>query len=157
MTHRERLLRTLRGEPVDRVPDYEFGAWAQTIARWHKEGMPQEYNSIDHFFHTDNMEYGPSPGVHIGLLPGFEYKVLEEKGDHIIVQDGDGAIAEMLRPELGASIPKYLRYAIETRKDWERIRDERLNPETPGRIPENLDELCKRSLDADYPLSLIHI
>ena len=154
MTHRERLLRTLRGEPVDRVPDYEFGAWAQTIARWHKEGMPQEYDSIDRFFHTDNTEYGPSPHVHIGLLPGFEYKVLEEKGDHIIVQDGDGAIAEMLRPELGASIPKYLRYAIETKKDWERIREERLNPETPGRIPENLDELCKRSLEADYPITV---
>lgn len=154
MTHRERLLRTLRGEPVDRVPDYEFGAWQQTIDRWHKEGMPPDCNSIDQYFHTDNVEYGPSPHVNIGLLPPFEYKVLEERGDHLIVQDGDGAIAEILRPELGASIPRYLRFAIETREDWERIRDERLNPETPGRIPPNLDELCKLSFDADYPITI---
>lgn len=158
MTHRERLLRTLRFETVDRVPDYEFGAWDQTINRWHKEGLPQEYagvwGAINSYFHTDDTEYGPSPWVNIGLLPGFEYKVLEEKGDHITIQDGDGAIAEMIRPELGASIPRYIKYAIETRKDWEKIRDEKLNPDTPGRIPNNLDELCKKTLDADYPIGL---
>lgn len=158
MTHRERLLRTLRFETVDRVPDYEFGAWDQTINRWHKEGLPQEYTgvwgAINSYFHTDDTEYGPSPWVNIGLLPGFEYKVLEEKGDHITIQDGDGAIAEMIRPELGASIPRYIRYAIETRKDWEKIRDEKLNPDTPGRIPDNLDELCRKTFDADYPTGL---
>jgi hypothetical protein len=158
MTHRERLLRTLRFQPVDRVPDYEFGAWQQTIDRWRKEGLPEEcdgvWSAINQYFHTDDTEYGPGPWLHMGLLPGFEYKVLEEKGDHIVVQDGDGAIAEMVRPELGASIPKYLRYAIETRKDWEKIRDERLNPDTPGRVPENIDELCKLTFDADYPIGI---
>ena len=158
MTHRERLLRTLRFQPVDRVPDYEFGAWQQTIDRWHKEGLPEEcggvWSAINQYFHTDDTEYGPGPWLHTGLLPGFEYKVLEEKGDHIVVQDGDGAIAEMVRPELGASIPRYLRYAIETREDWEKIRDERLNPNTPGRVPENIDELCKLTFDADYPIGI---
>jgi hypothetical protein len=158
MTHRERLLRTFRHEPVDRVPDYEFGAWEQTVRRWHKEGLPAEregvWQAINQYFHTDDTEYGPGPWVNIGLLPGFEYKVLEEKGDHIVVQDGDGAVAEMMRPELGASIPHYLRYAIETRQDWEKIRDEKLDPDTPGRIPDNLDELCKLTYDADYPIGI---
>ena len=158
MTHRERLLKTLRYEPVDRVPDYEFGAWEQTVARWHKEGLPEKHGGVWHainqYFHTDDVDYGASPHMNIGLLPGFEYKLLEEKEDHIVVQDGDGATVEMMRPELGASIPKYLRYAIETRQDWERIRDEKLNPDTPGRIPENLDELCKLTFDADYPISI---
>ncbi|HIE28720.1 TPA: hypothetical protein EYP66_15685 [Candidatus Poribacteria bacterium] len=158
MTHRERLLKTLRYEPVDRVPDYEFGAWEQTVVRWHKEGLPEKHKgvwqAINQYFHTDDVEYGPSPHINIGPLPGFEYKVLEEKGDHIVVQDGDGATVEMMRPELGASIPKYLRYAIETRQDWERIRDEKLDPDTPRRIPENLDELCKLTFDADYPISI---
>jgi len=158
MTHRERLLRTLRCEPVDRVPDFEFGAWDQTIHRWHKEGLPKEcsgvWSAINQYFHTDDTEYGPGPWLHLGLLPGFEYKVLEERGDHIIVQDGDGAIAEMVRPELGASIPRYLRYAIETRRDWERVRNERLNPDTPGRVPDNLDELCKLTYDATYPVGI---
>jgi len=158
MTHRERLLAALRFQPVDRVPDYEFGAWEQTIRRWHNEGLPQHltdlWSAIPTYFHTDDAEYGPSPSLEIGLLPVFEYQLLEQKGDHIVVQDGDGAVAEMLRPELGASIPHYLRHALQTRADWEKIRDERLDPETPGRLPANLDELCRRSLDADYPVTL---
>jgi uroporphyrinogen decarboxylase len=156
VTQRERFLAALRGQPADRPPDLEFGCWQQTADRWHKEGMPREvggiWGGIDRYFHTDQLEFGPSPGVNIGLLPGFEYKVLEEKGDHIILQNGDGAVAEMLRPELGASIPRYLRHALETRADWNKIRDEKLNPDTPGRIPDNLDELCRKSFDADYPV-----
>jgi len=158
MTHRERLLRCLKGEAVDRVPDFEFGAWDQTIERWHNEGLPADYRgtdaAIDYYFHTDNTEYGPMPHVRVGLLPGFEYKILEEKETHLIVQDGDGATAEIMKPEYGASIPKYLRFAIETRKDWEKIRDERLNPDDPRRIPPNIDELCKLTFDADYPIFL---
>jgi len=156
VTHRERLLRTLRFQPVDRVPDYEFGAWEQTIARWHKEGLPEDYTgvweAIPEYFHTDKGWL--DLGLNVGLLPGFERKVLEEKGDHIIIQDGNGAICEMMRPELGASIPKYLRYAIETRKDWERIQDERLDPRAPGRIPANLEELCRKSWDSENPVSI---
>jgi len=158
MTHRERLLATLRFEKTDRGADYEFGAWEQTITRWREEGLPAEcegvWGAINQHFHTDDTEYGPGPWLQHGLLPGFEYKVVEEKGDHLVVQDGDGATAEMIRPELGASIPRYLRYAIETRADWEAVRDERLNPETPGRVPDNLEELCKLTWDATYPTGI---
>jgi uroporphyrinogen decarboxylase len=159
MTHRERWLRTLRFEKVDRGVDVEFGAWEQTVARWHKEGMPKRegdgvWNCITRNFHTDDESFGPSPWLHIGLSPGWEYKVLEVKGDHRIVQDGDGAVSEMLRPELGASIPRYLRHAIETRQDWEKVRDERLDPSRSDRVPKDLDVLCKKSHDAEYPVTI---
>jgi len=42
MTHGERLLATLRFQPVDRVPDFEFGAWEQTIMRWYREACCPE-------------------------------------------------------------------------------------------------------------------
>jgi len=160
MNCRERLLRTLKFEPVDRGVDYEFGAWEQTIARWHKEGLPEEFTgvweAIGKYFKTDDLEYeyGSSPAVNIGLLPPFEFKVVEEKGDHLIAVDDTGGIVEMLRPELGASIPRTLRHAVESKKDWKKLRDERLDPSTPGRIPDNLDELCRKSLEADYPIRI---
>jgi uroporphyrinogen decarboxylase len=148
----------LRGEKVDRVPDWEFRTWNQTITRWHKEGLPAKYgnrhDALTHYFHTDDEYDGPSPGVATEVLPAFEYKVMEEKGDHRIVQDEDGATAEMMRPELGASIPRYLRYAIETHEDWEKIRDERLDPDNPARIPANLDAVCKMSYTANYPVTV---
>ena len=158
MTDRERLLATLRYQPVDRVPDYEFGAWEQTIDRWHGEGLPEHltdyWGAIPEHFHTDDFRHGPNLGLNVGLCPPFEHKVLEEKGDHIVVQDGDGAIAEMIRPELGASIPHYLQHSLATRADWERIRDERLDPATPERIPNDLDDWCRDSLATHCPTQL---
>ncbi len=34
MTRRERFLRTLNNEPVDRPPLYLAGPWQETLARW---------------------------------------------------------------------------------------------------------------------------
>ena len=44
MTHRERWLKTFHFEPVDHVPDEEFGYWDDTLRRWHSEGLPEFVN-----------------------------------------------------------------------------------------------------------------
>ena len=63
LTHRERWLRTMRYQPVDRVPDLEFSAWRQTIARWRQEGMETRGQTrgdvLDAYFGTDSADYGP--------------------------------------------------------------------------------------------------
>jgi hypothetical protein len=160
MNRRERLLGCLRGDKIDRFPDFEFGVWEQTVTRWQAEGLPASYGGVwgvlNDYFHTDEEAMPESLEVQVGLLPRFETKVLEEKGDHVILQDDDGAICERMKSDKGASIPKYLRYAIETRSDWEKIRDERLNPDDPRRCPEGteLDRLCglTRTQDAPYTI-----
>jgi len=158
VNHRERHLAVLRGEPVDRVPDFEFGAWTETIVRWHNEGLPAEYKGEDRamvdWFHLDDEEFGPSPYVNIGACPGFQARVLESKGDCDIVLDWDGATCEQMKPGRGVSIPRYLRFAIETKEDWKKMRDERLDWRNPDRIPKDLEELCKRSFTADYPVTM---
>ena len=158
MTHRERAMAWLTGRKADRVPDYEFGGWDQTIDRWHKEGLPASYQGTDwamtSYFHTDEEHGGPNPWVNIGLKPGFEWKVLEDKGDRQIIMDGDGATCEQLKSDQGASIPRYIRYAIETRKDWEKMRDEKLRIDDPDRIPKDLDERCKKTHSADWVVEL---
>ena len=41
LSNRERFLRLMRGEPVDRAPFFPcFGPWPQTLERWHREGLP---------------------------------------------------------------------------------------------------------------------
>jgi hypothetical protein len=37
---KDRYYRVFMYQPVDRVPDVEFGYWPQTIRRWLKEGLP---------------------------------------------------------------------------------------------------------------------
>lgn len=57
MTLRERTLRTMRFDKPDRIPDFEFGAWIQTLERCQHEGMDGDaddpYGSLDRYFHTD--------------------------------------------------------------------------------------------------------
>lgn len=161
-THRERLLRALSRQPVDRVPDYEFRAWVQTIDRWRGEGMPipmlvgmgSPTGYLEHYFGTDDAEYGPGLSVNTRLLPAFEPQVIEERGENWVIQDADGALSEQLKPEYGASIPRYIRYAIQDRADWERMRIERLDPGHPDRVPLHLDALVRRFNAADYPITI---
>jgi hypothetical protein len=157
MTHRERLVGTLKFQPVDRVPDYEFGTWSQTLARWHQEGLPEKHTDwrvMEEYFGTDDELRGSKLGLETGLFPKFKHQVLEEKGDHRIVVSDDGAIYEEMKPEIGVSIPICLRHAIESRADWETLRDERLNPATPGRYPADLEALCSMTWGSEDPVLL---
>lgn len=154
MTPRERLVRTLKFQEVDRPPDYEFGIWKQTVTRWHSEGLPEEFSgffAIADYFKTDDRKK-LIIGTNVGLCPCFEEKILEETATHFIKQEPEGAICEMIKPEYGASIPKYLRYPIENRRDWEKMRDERLDPDAANRLPDNIVELCKESHTSEYPV-----
>jgi hypothetical protein len=155
MNYRERFVRIFHHEKVDRIPDYEFGVWDQTYERWHKEGLPAEikgvWDVIPEYFGTDPEIY---VNVNLRESPAFTFKVVEEKGDHQIIQDEDGALCERLKPGLGASIPRYIRYAIETRADWEKFRDERLNPDDPSRLPSNIKALIDQSAAGDVPVTL---
>ena len=65
MTTRERFLATMRYQPVDHVPDYEFGFWDDTFKRWHHEGLPEEINSnsnCDPFFGFERKSGVPGVG-----------------------------------------------------------------------------------------------
>ena len=79
MTHRERFLNLMEYKPIDRVPNWEVGAWQQTIDRWHSEGLDRYTVCWDWFtgcpdFHLDPREY-----IHLdtGMKPPFEVEVLE--------------------------------------------------------------------------------
>ncbi len=161
LTHRERLLNTLRCQPTDRLPDYEFGAWRQTLARWQREGLELKAANaessdeiISHTFATDEAEFGPGLDVKFFLWPPFTQEILEERDGHQIFIDEFGALVEQMHPDRGSSIPRYLRYAIESRSDWERLRDERLDPNHPERIPFEIDSLGRQLATATYPVIL---
>ena len=92
MTHSERHMAWLDGRRADRVPDWEFRAWQQTIDRWRREGLPESFggknDAITAYFHTDESEYGPGPSLAVEEVPAFAPRVLETKGDTQIMEDG---------------------------------------------------------------------
>ncbi len=65
---------TMRFEEVDRVPNWEFGFWDETIRGWHREGLRQDIHLVD-FFSLERFPRGFSSGdrhVISGMVPPFE-------------------------------------------------------------------------------------
>jgi hypothetical protein len=55
MNSRERFLKVMRYEPVDRVPYFEEGIRDEVIEAWKKQGLP-ENREISTLFETDGRE-----------------------------------------------------------------------------------------------------
>ncbi|UCC67094.1 MAG: hypothetical protein JSV79_08065 [Armatimonadota bacterium] len=155
MTHRERWLRTMRFEAVDHVPDEEFGYWDNTLTLWHEEGLPREIDSNE----RADVYFGFAPRAQVpvdqGPAPGFEQRVLEERGDHVLIQDEHGATCEVHKSGQD-SIPHFVDFMLKGREEWEREFKPRLNPEDPERRPEEADwERMKGEWEErDYPLGI---
>lgn len=135
MNQRERWLAAMHFHSVDHVPDEEFGYWDETFPIWHAQGLPEYVNSnerADVFFGFELREWAPCS---VNMKPGFEYRVLEEDDRHQVVQDWDGA-TKMINKDKSSSIPKFLKFPIETRADWDGFKN-RLDAATPGRVPES--------------------
>ena len=130
MTNRERFLRLMRGEPVDRAPFFPcFGPWPETLERWHREGLAREADYAQVCgFDGDLRHMLPVNGF---LQPAIREEVLEEHEDIRIVVDAFG-VRKRERKD-GGSMPEFLSFLVRTRQDWERAK-ERLDPETPGRF-----------------------
>ena len=80
LTHRERLLGTVLGRPVDRPPFWLYwGPWYTTWERWRREGMPARFQS----FADVQADFGADPvprvvSVKMGPLPDFTATVSED-------------------------------------------------------------------------------
>lgn len=139
----------------------DFGYWDETIVVWHDQGLPHDIvQDDDHVFHAffgldfNFRQVGSSTGIEIGLFPFFEERVLEDRGDHEVVQQEDGV--RVLRKKFMGSIPKHLDHLLVDRDSWKKHYKPRLDPTSPGRYPIDWDERVKSWLNPDraHPLFL---
>ena len=155
MTHRERWLRVMHFEPVDHVPDEEFGWWENTLTVWHEQGLPREIDTLP----KGDLYFGFAPRggvpVHQDLLPGFERRVLEERGDRTLIRDEHGATCEVHKSGQD-SIPHFLDFLLKGREEWEREFKPRLDVDDPRRRPAEAEwERMKGEWrERDYPLGI---
>ena len=150
MNYRERFFRTFHFQPVDHVPDVEFGYWWETAGVWRAQGLPEDVTNLDDFFGFEPRGGAP---FHTDMPPGFDYQQLDEDDLHITIRDSDGAI-KMINKDGTSSIPKHIKFALETRADWETEFKWRLDPTNPARCTGNFDEWKASVQDRDYPLGI---
>ncbi len=154
MEHKERFRRVYQFKDVDRVPDYEFGYWSETIDRWHSEGLPivkKTHRDIELHLGLEGWESVEKLPIRSGLWPTLPERVLEEREGRAIVDDGMGGI--FVRTTETSAPPHYTRHPLRDRDDWERLKPF-FHPETPGRLPLNWGEVAEQYEAREYPLGI---
>jgi uroporphyrinogen decarboxylase len=71
--------------------------------------------------------------IKVGLEPPFEEKVLEDHGNHVILQQADGV--RVLRRKFMSSIPQPQGHLLTDRQSWRTHYQPRLDPTRPERFP----------------------
>jgi uroporphyrinogen decarboxylase len=148
VTNRERFLATFRFQPVDRALFWDFGYWAETPEVWRKEGLPETVTDLETFFGFDPTASVP---VNTGLIPAFQWEILEEDEGSRVIRDSAGVVQR--ESTRGSSIPHFLEYPVKTREDWESFK-ERFQAEDPGRYPHDWGDVVTRFQRRDYPVTI---
>ena len=111
----------------------EFGYYC--LEEWKKQGMPEDVPRHELF------DYDP-PGNHgLGQLgwceaafhPVFETKILEDRGEHELVQDFAGRHVLFFKGRRNGFMPEYLDHPVKDMKTWEENVKWRLDLTTPER------------------------
>jgi uroporphyrinogen-III decarboxylase len=167
MNARERYLETLLFGSPDRIPLNPGGGRESTRARWHREGLPEGASPYEYALQTLGIEQQEcrTPRVSLDLdfrlIPMFEEKILEHKGDHYVVQDWKGNICEIsdkydtryLRNAIDFVTRRWIKCPVETREDWEAMKL-RYDIDSPGRFAEDFEARCAQVRDRDWPLTI---
>jgi len=151
LSNRERYVRLMRGQTVDRAPFFcIFGPWPATIERWKTEGLAQDatWPAIMQIIGFDSHRGYQLP-VNGFLCPGFEPRVVEETEDAVVMVDHFGILQKQRRDQ--GSMPAFLSFPVAAREDWHAIRN-RFDPDAPGRLPAEWERICRESRDSGEPV-----
>ena len=147
MTSRERFHATVSfGQPD--VPFIRpIGGWPQTVERWKREGW--DGRPIHEIFGADDYEMA---GVNYGPQPPFEREVIEEDDRVRIVRDEEGVLLRELKNNTETSMPQFLKFPVENREDFRRLRKERLRLSYTDRVPSDWEQKMSRWPNRTYPV-----
>ena len=135
MNSRERVLRVLSGGIPDRVP-LDDSYWQTTIARWRREGLPQDVSPQAYF--------GTNEIVFLGgdYTMQFPERVVQEGDAMRQYWDRDGALRRDLHVAEGWT-SQWIEYTIRNREDW--LKHRHMMAFNDSRIPDSTLETYRRA------------
>ncbi|MFW5857037.1 MAG: hypothetical protein ACOCX4_04085 [Planctomycetota bacterium] len=152
-TLRERFRRVMFYQKVDRMPNFEFGYWQETLPAWRRQGLPETITNQQEAYRFFGIENWATAWCNVMMLPGFEPVTVEETAEYRTYRDNENVTAQ-INLQGHQSIPHYIDFGLKTREDWERDYKHRFDPDTPGRIPDAWPDLVKQFNARDYPLAI---
>ena len=131
MTNRERAMNILHFKPVDRLPAVHFGYWRDLLYEWAEQGIISRdlaenwRDSNDADRELDKLigwdfNWSTTRSGAIGLMPEFEYKVLETFPDGTKRVQNSLGLIERIKPGV-ASIPSEDDYLLKDREAFETL------------------------------------
>jgi len=171
---RDRFLRTMRFEEVDRPPLCEFlGYWPETIQRWYAEGLPvgmdlESYFGFDRgltpspwetevplsYSLSGHVDVNPSRiRIDYGPIPRYGPKVLEENERYRLVLDATGIKKRFVKGRV-TGMPQFIEHPVKDRSDFEKMKS-RFKPDDIRRFPLNLtDDMVEYYNRRKFPLGV---
>ena len=117
---------------------------------WPSQGFPLDQDVRERFGMDASQRL-----VDVNLLfePMFDVEVLRDDEKYFDYKDIDGVTRRFEKKE--GTIPASMKWPIASRADWEKIKEERMNPgDIAKRFPANWKQLVEEYRNRDYPLAL---
>jgi hypothetical protein len=130
----------------------EFGYLC--FEEWLKQGFPAEYASKPWAYEPFLCEGSGSHGLgglgwcEGGYVPGFEVKILEDRGDTEVEQDWVGRKVLYFKGRRNGFMPEYIDHPVKDMKTWEEQIKWRLDPATASRFDARWEESMVRAREA---------
>jgi len=157
MTTRERFVKTLTGQEVDRVPFMKiFGGENACKPEWEKE-CPGLKQRIDELLKFEGRHRGwAKTGVNMDPTGWMEGEIIDEKGDYVIIRRGEGTLEQRCKDQAGGYGRHTIEWPVKDMGSWQAYKRKYLDPDDPSRFPKDWPERVKEYKTRDYPLQLFH-
>ncbi len=127
-THLERFLAVMEYQPVDRVPNWELGAWPQTRDRWEQEGLDKNLWHWNWFPGEEALGMDPREFIYFNnsYIPPFDVETIEEDERIIIFRDEIGRVRKALKEGTShggrMSMDTYIGFPVANMEDWQALK-----------------------------------
>jgi hypothetical protein len=152
LTGRERFVRQMHYQPIDRTFNMEFGYWNENFELWplFKDNGITNNADADRFFNFDPIHV---IGGNVWISPGFGNNVVEVREKTKILMNEEGLLAEV--PLDGHdTIPHYIKATVVTPDDWKKVKAERFRLDDPARVVDVAALQKEHPAGRTYPLGV---